>query len=54
MDSIARQGISVKRALKVRIQCPDAVTQVTTAQQVQQQNKNAPNILSMINVKLKK
>ena len=50
----APQDIFVKRVLKVRIQCPDAVIQVTTAQQVQQPNKNVLNILSMINVKLKK
>ena len=54
MDSTAHQDISVKRVLKVRIQFPDVVIQDTTAQQVQQQNKNAQNILSMINVKLKK
>ena len=50
----AHQDIFVKRAHKVRIQCPDAVIQATTAQQVQHPNKNVLNILSMINVKLKK
>ena len=51
--STARQDISVKKDLKVQIQCLDVVIQVNTAQQVQQQNKNVPNILSMTNVKLK-
>ena len=50
----APQDIFVKKALKVQIQCPDAVIQATTAQQVQQPNKNVLNILSMINVRLKK